>query len=224
MNRINKISLHRLNAIAETNTGVTIESSTYQRGQVLFEEGKYAKGLFYIESGTVLLNRTNQMETEVVMNIIGRDNFIGFLPLFKKNKHTSSAIAMEDNCQVKFISKTIFNKALTDIRFVNGWIKILCDTIALQEDHLVDFKTKDSSERLAAMLISLTTTYKKSAKIPSQIITIKKIDLARLIGIAPETLSRRLADFEKEGLIELHVKGIKVIDPEQLSNYAHGVI
>jgi CRP/FNR family transcriptional regulator len=220
MDRINQLSLHRLIEIADTMPGSAIEHRTYHQGEVLFEEDTYAKGIYYLEQGTILLNTTEHSGKEAVVHVIAPNNFIGFLPLIQKSKHTSTAIVLENLSHIKFISKAIFTEALTDNRFANGFIKILCQKMTINEIQLVQFKNQSVDKRLATALVSLDRIFKKGAKDNSPIIRLKKKDIASMIGVAPETLSRRLAEFEQEGLIELHIKGIKVKDKEQLSTLA----
>ncbi len=223
MLRINKLSLHRLSEIAVSLPGETIESHTYQSGETLFEEGTYAKGLFYVESGTILLSTSLETGSDVVISVIGSNNFIGYLPLIQKTRLTSTAITLVDHCRIKFIPKTLFLEALTDLNFLNGFMKILSERIRSNEKQALHLKTKNVRTKLATVLISLNDVFKKSANDLLPVITLKKKDLASFIGAAPETLSRQLADFEKRGLIELHFKGIKVKDLEKLLPIGEGV-
>jgi CRP-like cAMP-binding protein len=216
MSRINKLSLHRLIEIADTLPGSQITNHTYHQGDRLFEENTYTKGLFYLERGTVLLSTIECTGAEVVVSVVGANNFMGFLPILQKTRLTTSAVVLEDDSQIKFIPKAVFTKALEDNRFVKGFIKILSSLITSYENQLVQVKNKTVRERLADVLIALNHAFKKGAGDPDPMITLKKKDLASMIGVAPETLSRRLAEFEKEGLVELHIKGIKVKDKEQL--------
>ena len=216
MDRINKLSLHRILEIADTLTESKVENRIYHQGDLLFEENTYVKGLYYLERGTVLLSTMERTGSEVVVNIIGANNFIGFLPIIQKTRLTTTAVVLEDSCRIKFIPKAIFIEALKDNRFVNGFIKILAELITSNENQLLQIKNKSVRERLALTLVSLNHAFRKSVRDPTPLITLKKKDLASMIGVAPETLSRRLADFEKEDLIELHLKGIKIKDKEQL--------
>lgn len=202
--------------MADTLTGTAMESRTYQRGDTLFKEDTHAKGVFYIESGTILLTSTQETGTEVVIRVISSNNFIGFLSVIQKTKSNSTAIALQDNCRVRFISKALFLAALEDNRFVQGFTKILCALIMSHEKEALQFKTKNVSARLAMVLVALNDAYKKSAMDAFPIIDLKKKYLASLIGAAPETTSRQLAELEKEGFIELHIKGIKLKDKVQL--------
>lgn len=220
MSRINKLSLHRLNEIADSLPDSQITNQTFHQGELLFEENTYAKGLFYLERGTVVLSTKERTGAEVVVSIVGANNFIGFLPLLQKTRLTTSAVVLEDDSQIRFIPKAVFTKALDDNNFVKGFIKILLSLITSYENQLIQVKNKTVRERLADVLVALNHAFKKGAKDSDPMITLKKKDLASMIGVAPETLSRRLAEFEKEGLIELHIKGIKVKDKEQLLTLA----
>jgi CRP-like cAMP-binding protein len=216
MIRINKLSLHRLHEMAERLEYPGIETRIYQGGEIIFEEDTSARGVFYIESGTILLRSSKLNGNEVAINVIGSNNFIGFLPLIQKKRYTSTAIALQDNCRVKLVSKELFLEAMTDNQFLNGFLKVLCELILSYENQTLQLKTKNAREKLAAILVALNQAFRKSNKDSFPMITLKKKDLAGLVGVAPETLSRNLAEFEKKGLIELHFKGIRLKRKEQL--------
>jgi CRP/FNR family transcriptional regulator len=223
MIRINKLSLHRLHEIAARKGYPEPENRMYQSGEMIFAEDTPARDLFYIERGTILLRTAKQNGTEVALHVIGSNNFIGFLPLIQKKKYNSTALVLQDNCRLQLISKELFQDALTDVQFLTGCMKILCDMILSYEKQTLLLKTKNANEKLATILISLNDTFRKSGKIPFPMITIKKKDLAGLVGVAPETLSRNLAALEQKGLIELHLKGIKIKQMEQLSRIGDGI-
>ena len=51
-------------------------------------------------------------------------------------------------------------------------------------------------------------------------ITLKRDEMASMIGTAPETLIRFMAELKKEGLIEQDGKAIIIVNREKLLDYA----
>ena len=221
MGGVRNLSFHRLNNLADAADGEDIEAQTYNNGDILFKERSSSNGLFFIERGTILLTTLGADGSHAAIRTATADNFIGFLSLVRGTNYTSTAMAIEDDCQVRFVSKAIFNEALTDNSFANGFIKILCERIQSIENHIVDLKTKSVRQRLAIVLIMFENAFKKRSQKESPLISLKKKDIARIVGTAPETLSRHLAEFENEGFIELHIKGIKVINHPGLYTIAN---
>lgn len=81
-------------------------------------------------------------------------------------------------------------------------------------------QTKNVRQRIATALLSFENAYDKTHDKKEAFISLKKKDIAAIVGITPETLSRRLAEFETEGLIELHIKGLKLINQHKLIRIA----
>ena len=48
------------------------------------------------------------------------------------------------------------------------------------------------------------------------LIQLSRDDLAAVVGIAPESLSRTLSEFRHDGLLEVTPKGIKLLQPDKL--------
>jgi len=52
-------------------------------------------------------------------------------------------------------------------------------------------------------------------------VKLSREELANIVGTATESLIRILSDFKKEGIIELELKRIKILDEDHLFHTAH---
>ena len=224
MRNINRLSLHRLNEYAENLSGSRIDHRSYVPGEIIYSAETYAKGLFFLEKGSILVKTTAPDGSDDVIRILGQDSFFGLLPLIRRTRYTSTAVALQQETRVTFIPRPIVGEALKDYQFVIGFLKILSERIHDNEIHLLHIKNKNAEERLAYILIELSNVFQTKVNDPAPMITIRKKELASYMGVTPETLSRRLADFEKQGWIELHLKGIRVVQIESLQNMAEGFL
>ncbi len=85
--------------------------ATYQDGQVIFAQGDPADAVFYLMAGRVKRTVVSDKGKEVVVALLGRDEFFGEGCLSGKTHRLSSAIAMAD-CTIARLEKSVLARAL----------------------------------------------------------------------------------------------------------------
>lgn len=187
-----------------------------RRGDYIFKEGTISHGLYYIRSGWVKIIGTNKIGEETVLHLATTNEFIGFLSLINQRNYVTSAVTIED-AEVYFIPKQIFTQLLqTDIEFAKLVIEILYERIVRMEEADKEKRSMDVSQRLASLLLALEYAYDLNPKYKSKFIRLPKKDIAAILSIQPETLSRALKEFSKKQLIVLHDRSIELVDHDAL--------
>ena len=79
---------------------------------------------------------------------------------------------------------------------------MLCDEIWSSEKQIVNLHSKKIDSRLATLLLDLEQASENSPVHDDSLIRLPKKDLAKIINISPETLSRYLTSFQESGLIK----------------------
>jgi CRP/FNR family transcriptional regulator, anaerobic regulatory protein len=74
--------------------------------------------------------------------------------------------------------------------------------------------------RVAAYLLELPATIEDGRA--TVVLPIAKKDVAALLDTSPETLSRRLASFERKGLVRVRGAEVEIIDPDGLDLVSWG--
>jgi CRP-like cAMP-binding protein len=175
------------------------------KGQVLFNEGNSARGLYIVNSGKVKVTKHGSDGKEQILKIVKENDFIGYKGLLTNEKCSVSAIVTSD-ADLLFIPKEEFlNFIIEDTIIANYFTQLLCADLNLMEAKLVSQAYKPVRGRLAETLLSLNKTYQNS-------ITLSRLELANMIGTAKETVIRLLSEFKNEHLIETNGKWISVID------------
>ncbi len=145
---------------------------TFKKGDFIYREGQTPRGVYFMKYGWVKIFKLDEAYNEVVLHILGNNEFIGYLPLLKKTTYSNNAQALE-YCELYFIPKEGFLSLLHESNeFAQLIIQMLCDEI-----------------------------WK---------------DLAKIINISAETLSRYLTRFQDSGLIESVDGIIKVLKKDEL--------
>ncbi|HQW45461.1 MAG TPA: helix-turn-helix domain-containing protein, partial [Chitinophagaceae bacterium] len=80
---------------------------------------------------------------------------------------------------------------------------------------------KPVRERVAESILILKNKYGLEQDGQTLNVKLSREELANIVGTATESLIRILSDFKKEGIIELELKRIKILDEDHLFHTAH---
>ena len=95
--------------------------------------------------------------------------------------------------------------------------KQLSHELGIMEEKLIDASQKSIRERLAFLLLQLANTYGVDGGVHQQIdLILSREEIAGMVGTATESVIRLLSEFNKDGLIELDGKKIKIKDKKGL--------
>jgi len=181
----------------------------FPKKDVLFEEGKTPRYLYYIEKGAAKLYKTNSEGREFIIHISGPGEYLGYLPL-DSNEHYLESAAILEPSYIRLIPRDDFQKLVFGDRDVNArFIKMLANHVAEQEQLLLDMAYNSVRKRVASTLVNLHDQNKSN-------IHFQRDDLAAVVGTAKETLVRTLSSFKTEGLIDISDGHIHILNLEKL--------
>ncbi len=174
----------------------------YQKKSDLFREGDMGQWLYFVNQGQVKTYKTSEDGKELVTGMSGPGDFLGYMALLDDNrKHSETATALEAT-EVSLIPPDDFFRLLYGNREVAGkFIKMLSHHLVEREEQLLHIAYHSVRQRVAAVLLRLAEIQVKSEEYP--VITLTQRDLAGLAGTVKETVTRTLADFKEEGLIDI---------------------
>lgn len=183
----------------------------YTKGEVIFQYGRRAQGLFCISAGKVKLVKTDGEGREHVIGLAAPGDAMGYQALMVNSDYATSAVAMED-CVVCHIPKIDFLKvAERNAEFSFSLVRLLSSALSNTEERLMHLALKPVRERLADSLLLLYKTFKVEGQ-DSFNISISREDLASLVGTVRETVSRLLTEFKDEGLISTKGSNIGILN------------
>ena len=197
------------------------ETVTYTKGQVLFQEGHTAWGLFYIQAGKVKLYKYGSDGKEQIIRIAGEGEFIGYTALLNDMKYHVSAAIIEE-ATLAFIPRQDFLETFgRDSKIAQHFTHLLCRNLVNTEQRLVAQSYRPVRGRLAEALLSLDRLYEKKDSDEESFIKLSRHDLASLLGTAKETVIRLLSEFKSEQLITTNGQVISVLNPQGLQQVSH---
>ncbi len=186
------------------------ELQRFRKKDLIYEEGQYAKRLYFIASGKVKTFKTNDVGKEYIIKIHKAGEFLGYQALIREDKYHESASALEET-EVSLIPKEDFFALLYNNRdFSARFIKMLADNMEGQEEQLLSLAYNSIRKRVAEALLVLQERFAKDG------ISILRDDLASMVGTAKESVIRTLTDFKNEGLIKIEGGSITILEADKL--------
>lgn len=166
-----------------------------KKGELLYHEGDESEKLYVISRGKVKVTKFSREGREQILRILEENDFTGELSLFSTQMARSNAEATEttDVCVIEsgkireLMEKRsgIAMKILTELSRRLEKTETLVETLGLM----------DVDEKVAKSLLAMADDKDVVD------LGVTKKDLAAHIQMSPETLSRRLANFEDLGII-----------------------
>ena len=190
---------------------------TYKKKEIVYKEGAYPHGLFFISKGKVKTYKSHDIGRDLILSIFSDGDFFGYQALLEESPYKESAAALED-CQIMTISKETFHSLVfKNAQVSRKFIKMLSNNLAEREEQLLNLAYNSVRKRVADALVKLHDRYKEKNNADVSMHVLRE-DLASLVGTAKESLIRTLSDFKDEGLIEIQDRAIKIKNYNKLLN------
>lgn len=196
-------------------------SLQYPKGEVIFQEGEPAFGLYIICKGKVKLAKHSLRGKKQILKLLGPGEVLGEKTLFDREVYTAYAETLEETT-LHFIEREPFMAFLREhpevtLRFVE---KLARELKAFQ-DKLMEASYEGSLERLSRLLLLMGKQYGVQTEQGLDIgLELSRQELAELAGVATETAIRMLSRLKDRGLIALEGSKIYIVDREGLSKLA----
>ncbi|RKD69673.1 CRP/FNR family transcriptional regulator [Sinobaca qinghaiensis] len=206
----NHLQPFQLNEIMEK-----VHSSSYKKGELIFQEGRQSDTLYIVHTGKVKIYRLSEGGKEHLVSLLLPGDFTGEYALFNESTHQSFAQAVADTKVCK-IQRHDFQAFLTKYPAISlNMLTEFSQRLNQSENQRAHFAVENVDTRLALYLVELAQSdnYTDILELP-----MTRIDLASYLGTTAETISRRMADLETRGFIkQISSKRIKVLDYDGLS-------
>ena len=197
-------------------------SLSWAAGDALHVEGTPAEHLYVMASGRAKAYRTAPTGQEVVVELLGPGDLFGGLRTLGQEAHAETVEAMTTVCALR-VGDDAFRQILIEHPQVG--LRVLEDTTALLAQARADVTRQSTAAvagRLAATLLRLVEKFGEPARDGGTIIELplSRADLAGLTGSTPESVSRVMSRWRKEGVIDAGRRWTAVRDPRRLAQIA----
>lgn len=172
-------------------------SRQYKKGEFIYRPGDKSRTLYVLHEGRVKLSRLNAAGREQVLRVLGPGDFFGELSLFSSLPHTDSAQALGEVTMCALDGAELKELMARQPAIAFKVMDALSQRLEKADGLLEAVSLSSVTQRLAGMLLELSLG-RKTVNLP-----MSKGDFASQLGMSQETLSRRLAALQEEGVITL---------------------
>ena len=195
---------------------------SYKKGDIIFRQGGYPSGVFYIRSGKVKKYRIDKQGGEQIIYVANAGELIGYHAVLAEDRYPDSAATLE-SCKISFIPREDFLECVKQSDLLTkSLLKILSHEFAVMVNNISLIGQRSVKERLATQLIVLREKYKSSKQTGSPIeIDIGREDLANLVGSTRENIVRILSEFKGRKILQTKGRKIIVLNVRKLIQIAN---
>jgi len=192
----------------------------FKKGEYIFFEGEAGEKFYIIKDGQVKLTKMIKNGDEQILNIFSDHDIIAEIVAFDKGNYPASAITMTDTDVIVFDQSELENLILKYPSIGLKLLREMSNRLRRAQQNVRDLALKDSSARVAGLLIFLAEKYGKKKKDKVILdISLTQQELASMIGSSRETVSRVLGQFETEDLIKTSRKKIIIYKKDKIKAY-----
>lgn len=180
---------------------------TLQKDNVLFYEGSDSKHFYFLLDGHLKLYKIGAKSQEIVLHHFSRPTLFAEMATFENATFPATALALKNDTKVALIDKESFIDILkrdTELSF--HIIKSLTKKIKNLETSIKRNLIFDATAKVCSLLKENPQTFSNY----------KQIEVANILNMAPETLSRTLSKLKK---LEILDENNNLIDTQKLNAF-----
>ncbi|MBN1822097.1 MAG: Crp/Fnr family transcriptional regulator [Prolixibacteraceae bacterium] len=185
----------------------------YLKGETLFKQGAFAPYVIQIISGLVRVYLQTGHDKQVNIRLAKQGDFLAFSSVFGENVYNYSAVALNDTT-ICMIDKEALKTALLN----NPKFALQATSKNFRnEKHLFEIIQNISYKQMRGKLASALLYLSDEEFLAEGVFSLlTRQDIADFATISSESAIKFLKEFEKEGLLKLAGKDIKITDYNKL--------
>ena len=196
-------------------------STTYRKGQLIFQEGEKGDAVYIVVEGTVKISVVSPDGDEMLLTTLTPFDTFGELALLDGGPRSASAEALQET-RVLSISRDAFWHVLeADRRFVEKMFMSLGALLRRLTQRAADFVFLDLHGRVAKLLVDLAAD--RGQPVGDEVsldLQLTQSDLASMVGGSRQSVNQILRSFEDRGYLEISGRQIVLKRMEALRRRA----
>ncbi len=194
---------------------------SYKKGQTIFYESNHPHGLYCIYSGKVKIHKLGHDGKDQILRLAKAGNIIGYRALLSDDYYHASATAIENSIICFFPKRNYQTQIISNPNLSMQIIKLLSTDLKSAEQKAINMVQKQVRERIAETLLMLKEFFGQDSETATINMVLTRESIGNIAGTTTETAIRTLSDFQKNKIIELIGKKIKILNTKELIKIAN---
>jgi len=183
------------------------------KGENLTKQGAFASSVLYVVEGLVRQYVIGDANRNFNLRIIQSGEFIGLSAAFSRQTYDYSTVALKDTLVCLIEKDAISGLIKSNGNFGYGLIKRVFENDSSMYDTIRSVMYKQMHGRLADVLLYLDTIHYNNESVFG---FLSRTDIADFAGLSTESTVKLLKEYERDGLIKLINKDIKIVGRDAL--------
>jgi len=186
------------------------------RGEALFRAGENFTSLYVVRTGFFKTLVSAEDGREQVTGFQMAGELLG-LDGIGTERHTCDAVALEDSqvCVIPFADLEHLSRELSDLQ--RHFHRIMSREIVREHGVMLLLGSMRAEERLAAFLVNLTQRLRnRGFSASALVLRMTREEIGSYLGLKLETVSRAFSRMQDDGLLNVKLRQITVLNPEAL--------
>ncbi len=190
---------------------------TFRKGEVIFSQGQIAEHMFMIEQGKVKVEVAFSRDSSRIVRLAGDGDVLGHRGIGSTMVYAASGIALTDTT-VNHIPMSLFLSVLkANSLFCYHFLLFFADELRRADHQLRDQRYMTVQQRVAKALKLNLDAFGTDAKDPRKLaFTLSRKDIANIADTTYESVIRTLAELQRQGVIELYGKEVRILRRKEL--------
>jgi len=188
-----------------------------QGGEHLYRAEDTFTSIFAVRSGALKSYLLGEDGMEQVTGFYLPGEILGFDGI-GGGEYQCSVLALDTSsvCEIPFARLEELSRQMPVLQ--HHFFQLMSRQIESNHRMMLTLGKKSAEERLATFLQSLSRRYsRRKLSATSMRLPMSRLDIANFLGLTIETVSRTFSRLQKEGLIEVDGRELRILDQERLS-------
>lgn len=205
-------------ALLEKNVVTSIK---IEKGETLYPAGTKFSGLYAVKSGSFKSNLSSRDGDTQIVSFHTPGELIGFDGY--DSEHSTSVVALENSMVCKVPTHHL-DYLCANVMGVSRHIHaMVANDVRAHNSNLLLIAQKTAEERIVCFLKNISDRYRKRGFSGADFsLSMPRGDIANFLGMAPETISRLLAQLQDEDIVEFDRRDVHINNFEELARRSCG--
>lgn len=190
----------------------------YEVGDLLFKEGDPCSGVYFVISGLIGMRKAALDGYSTLLKISRSGDTLGLRALFAEESHRACAKVLKKSLICFVDADTVRSVIQNNVALGNTLLKHTALELGEADERYHEIATRNLRSRLAHLLMLLQDKDSQISKtgILKFELPVSRTDLAAMLGVRRESVSRTIHEFEQEGLVHFSDRNVEIPDQKTL--------